>query len=468
MTEERVFERKIYGKLREWFDGPYEEALMIEGARQVGKTYVVRRFLEQNRIDYFEMNFVEDDGYAAIFDGSLDVDRIIGSMVLAFEGFRPVPGETVLFLDEIQLCPNAVTALKMFVDDGRYRVIASGSLLGMTLKGMRSVPMGSVRYERMYSMDFDEFLWALGVSRDVTDMIRRSIRERTPFGSAVLKALDGHFSTYMAVGGMPKAVSAYTDSRDFRKVRSIQRDSMRDYRKDIANYADTKDKDRILACFDSIPGQLAKESTKFVFKYIDAEFVPTYDTYRASIDWMVDAAIVNVCNSVTAPSLPLETHTEDNKFKLYFHDTGLLVGSYGPEVAKSVLARDAHVNRGPIAENVVAECLAKYGKPIRYFATGSLEIDFITVMGGSAAAIEVKSGNNRRARSLKSLKDRFGVKRRMVLEMTDIHVDDEGIEHYPLFAAAYFDEMQPEPELKADDGPDEIAWLNSTVGDRKA
>lgn len=460
MDPPRNLRRKMHRKLVDWMGQPYTEALMILGARQIGKTFLIERFLEEECRSSYTLDFVKYPEYAAFFSGDLDVDSVLGRISLYIPDFDPVPGETVLFLDEIQLCPDAITSLKMFVDDGRYRVIASGSHLGLTLAEVRSVPVGRVRVEDMYSLDFDEFLWALGVSDSVTDGIRTAVRERTPLDPVVMNRIDDLFATFMVVGGMPAAVVEYLGSRDFRRVRDVQRDIIAGYRGDIARYTKARDRDKVLACFDSLPAQLAKDSAKFSYKVVDAEFVPSYSTYETSINWMIDAGMVYKCCNVTSPALPLEMFETEDQFKIYIHDTGLLVGMYGPDVARSVLTRDRRVNRGAIAENIVAECMAKCGKPVRYFATKTLEIDFVTAMGMEVAAVEVKSGNNTRAKALRSLKDRYGVRRRILLERTNIYTDADGIEHYPLFAAAYLDEMQPEPELKDRAGQDAVDDLN--------
>lgn len=443
----RVLKRKIHKELGAWLDGPYEKALQIEGARQIGKSYVVESFLRPRCRSFLKIDFIEDETSTEIFEGSLEVDAVISRIRLRFMDFVPVPGDTILFFDEVQMCPNAVTSMKMFVDDGRFRVVSSGSLLGINLKKFASQPVGRVKYLTMHSLDFEEFLWALGLDEEQTDSIRDMVRERRPFGSSMLRSLNGYFSVFMAVGGMPEAVAKYLDTQDFAKVRDVQRTLVEGYRRDVMQYAEQSDRDKIISCFDAIPAQLSKESSKFVFSLVDSEFVPRFNTYSTSINWMVLASMVNICYNVTSPALPLESFRQDNQFKLYMHDTGMLTSMFATDLVKSIFSRDTRVNRGPIGENIIAECLVKCGIPIFYFGTHSFEIDFVVDIGLSPVAIEVKSGNNRQAKSLRSMKEKYGVKRRILFEETDIRMDDEGIEHYPMFVAAFADALYTPPAI---------------------
>lgn len=446
MESPRILRRKMHSRLVDWMVQPYTEALVILGAGRTGKTFLVERLLEESCPSSCILDFERYPEYSGFFSGDPDVDSIIDRISLYIPGFDPRPGETVLFLDGIHLCPDAVASLTRFVDDGRFRVIAAGSIRGPVMTYVRSLPVSRVRVEDMHSLDFDEFLWALGANGSDTESIRASVRDRAPIDPDVLARLDDLFAAFMVVGGMPEAVAEYLGSRDLKRVRDVQRDILAGYRAEIARYTGARDRDKTMACFDSIPAQLAKESTKFSYRAVGAGYVPSYRTYGASIDWMIDAGMVRKCCNVASPALPLESLESEDQFKVYLHDTGLLVSMYGPDAARSVLARDPGVNRGAIAENAVAECMAKCGMKAWHFSTKTLEVDFVTAMGAEAAAVEMKSGNNTRAKALRSLKDRYGVRRRILLERTNIRSDPEGIEHYPLFAAAYIDEMQPEPE----------------------
>lgn len=455
VTREVMLKRKIYRKIDEWMKRPQKDALVIRGVRQVGKTFLIEKYLKDNCSNYQKLDFVENKELADIFKGNLDADTISNGLRLYFPNI--IPDKTILFFDEIQVCPHAWTSLKYLALDGRFRIIASGSLLGLLHKKSKSKtesepesdsnPVGYAEFMDMYPLDFEEFLWALGLDENQTADIKSNIAERRPYSEAVLKRLDEYFSIYMIVGGMPEAVAEYVSTKDFQSVNRVQRMILDGYRMDVTRYAPDSDKGKILACFDSMPAQLSQESKKFSYKLIESDLTPAYRTYEGAIDWMRDAAIVYLCSNISAPAEPLKQNKLDNQFKVYMCDTGLLVCMLGINTVKSIMSGDTRVNRGAVAENVVADGIRRSEAELVYFRKGSLEIDFITVLGSSVSAIEVKSGNNRKSRSLDSLKEKYGVKRRMKFEKSNIWTDDKGIEHYPLFTSSFIDALAPKPRI---------------------
>lgn len=445
--EETMLKRKLAQQLLAWKDAPYHDALVVAGARQVGKTYLVDKFIKDNYPNHLKLDFMVHPELNQVFEKNLDVDRIMFQLSMLFPDFKAVPHECILFFDEVQLCPDAVASLKSFVKDGRYRVIASESVLGLTYKKVRSNPVGSARTIELDPLDFEEFLWAVGFDERITAEIKRNIRERNPYDDTTLDTLNDYFSIYMIVGGLPEAVNEYLTTKNFQNIRTIQNKILEGYRTDVKQFADVKDYDKIMACFDSIPLQLSKESKKFSYKLIDSDYVPTYRTYESSINWIKDAGLILLCTNLTAPSEPLEQYAVDTQFKTYFFDTGLLVCLYGAEVAKAIMSGDTRVNRGAVTENIVAQELHHNGLNLHFFKIETMEIDFIVTLGMSVAAIEVKSGNNKRAKSLRSIKDNYKVKRRIKFEKTNIYLDKEGVEHYPLFACSFSKELSPEPEV---------------------
>ncbi|MCQ2071349.1 MAG: DUF4143 domain-containing protein, partial [archaeon] len=430
-----------------WKNSEYRECLLVKGARQVGKTYVIDRFLDDNYPNHLKIDFSLDTGMIGVFDGDLDIDRIIADISIRNPGFRPVPYETVLFFDEIQLCRRARSSLKSFVTDGRYRVIASGSLLGLTYKkdgrdeDVDILPVGYERSVCLKPMDFEEFLWAIGVDIQAVDHIRGCIRSKSPLSTPTVDRISRYFNVYTVVGGMPEVVCRYLDTKNFDDVRQVQLKILAGYRDDIKKYADRKDQDKIAASFDSIPVQLSQDNKKFRYSVVDADYVPTYATYESGINWMSDASIVERTFNLTAPSNPLPQFVNRKHFKIYMGDTGLLTCMLGIDTVHGIMAGDSRVNKGAVAENIVAQCISACGLPLYYFSNNGLEIDFILSLRGMVTAIEVKSGNNTKAKSLKSIHDNYRVKRRIKLEKTDIYVDNDGIEHYPLFACAFIDSM---------------------------
>ena len=442
-----MLKRKMYDSLVSWSKGPYKSVPLIAGARQVGKTFIVREFMRDTYENVIELNFLQHEEYREIFKGDLDIDTLITEISVRVPRARFVPGKTVLFLDEIQYCPDARTAFKFFVEDGRFRVIASGSLLGIRQSEPRSNPVGYCDEMKMHPLDFEEFLWAMGMEQEIISKISANVTDKHPFSKTVLDAMERYFHIYMIVGGMPEVVNDYIASKDIQSVRRVQRKIVNGYRDDIAKYADQKDKDKIRACFDSIPNQLSKEYKKFMYSEIEADFQPASRTYERSIDWMVDAAMVTPSYNLESPKEPIEEGVKDGQFKIYLVDTGLLTYMLGINVAKSILSGDTRVNRGAVTENIVCQCMVSCGMVPHYFNNGSLEIDFITVMGPNVGAIEVKSGNNKQSKSLASVKTKYKVARLVKFEEGNISIDESGIEHYPLFACGFIRSLFPDPRV---------------------
>ena len=450
-----MLKRKITSYLEKWKDSPYKECPLIRGARQIGKSYIVEKFMQDNFESYLTIDFSRDRSLRSLFDGDLDIDRIMDDICIHFPGFKPIPGKTAILLDEIQYCSAARTSLKFFVLDGRYRVIATGSSLGMILREENDPsppeddlePVGYEKEYAMYPLDFEEFLWNMGMEDAAVDSIRRRIHDRVRFGDGICDRLTRLFKIYTVVGGMPEAVQTYVDTSDMDAVRNVQKKIVEGYRNDIARYVDEKERDRILSLFDSIPSQLCEENTKFMYSRIESISIPTYDTYSKGINWLCEARIAAMCKNLSQPALPLERNAMNKSFKLYMNDSGLLAGMMDPSISKAVLKDDHRVNRGAIMENRVFSCIQSCGYTPYFFSNNHLEIDFIVNISNNVSAMEIKSGNNKRARSLHSIKENHGVKRRMKFELSDIFVDEDGVEHYPLFACAFADALKGNSDM---------------------
>ncbi|MBR3475931.1 MAG: ATP-binding protein [Candidatus Methanomethylophilaceae archaeon] len=446
-------ERKITRDLKLWKEGGRREALLIKGARQVGKTYVVDEFLYSEFPVFLKIDFHERPDLKGIFEGDLSADSLISKMELMVPGFRMVPFQTAIFLDEIQFCPNARVSLKYLASDERIRVIASGSLLGLNYSKVDSYPVGYERTIVLHPMDFEEFLWAVGIEKEAIDSMRARISERKPLGKALVDAMESYYRMYVAVGGMPEAVSEYLKSNDYRAAREVQKKIVEGYRNDIGKYSHAKDRNRIFAVFDSVPSQLSRENKKFMYSKVGGTKPATYDSYAAALQWLTDAGVCLKCVRLNDPNLPLETGADPEAFKLYINDTGLLASMMSEDVAHAILTGDVRTNRGSVIENAVASALESKGHRLYYFSSKNFEIDFITAMRGAVAAIEVKSGNNRRSKSLDSMKAKYGTKRRMKFEITDIAVAEDGVEHYPLFCCQFLDSLY-EPYGTVSEMPD--------------
>lgn len=440
--------RKIAGTIEEWSTSGRKTVLLIRGARQTGKTYSVDEFGKRYE-NYLKIDFSVDSESRTAFHGDLSVDEIVLRLSAIHPGFEFVPDKTLIFFDEIQECPEARTSLKQFAIDGRYRVIASGSLLGLKMREVTLPPTGYVEYIDLGPMDFEEFLWALGLPQPPIDEVRKSIRSREAVDDSLYTVFSRYFLRYIAVGGMPAAVLEYVNSKQLAPVMRIQRNILDSYIDDIRKHADPNIRSRTESCFKAIPRMLANENKRFMYSDVESDgpdrgYRLGSKYYEPAMDWLSMANISLTCNRVSEPHLPLEERSSDSLFKLYMIDTGLLASLYEPRTFSEIMKGNADVNMGAIAENAVAVALSLQGRKLFYYSSNEprREIDFITVINGGACAIEVKSGENRRCRSLNETMELYDIDG-IMFETRNIFTDEKGVRHYPLFAAAFMDSIDP-------------------------
>lgn len=432
-----MLERKITKTLIDWKKEEKKPCLLVRGARQVGKTYIIDNFAKNNYKNYIYINFELMPEYKKIFEGNLDIKTLIMKLEVTFPDKRIEPNETVLFLDEIQSCPNARTALKSFSLDGRIDVIASGSLLGLYYKEVSSYPVGYERVIDLYPLDFEEFLWGIGIKKETIEYAREAFKNKKSMDEYILKQLSEQFKMYILVGGMPKIVDEYVKTSSLSKVLTLQKAIIENYLMDVMKFAETTNKQKIINTFNSIPVQLSKKNKKFLYSNIkeDEENVGERK-YASSIEWLKDAGIINFCYNLSEPALPLMSNIKLNTFKIYMRDTGLLIAMLEEGTQKAILEDNLYINEGAILENVCSSEIAIRHKQLMYFERKSkLEIDFILNIDGKVTAIEVKSGNNKQAKSLNSIIENYKtVKRYMKFEKDcNVFIDEKNIEHYPLF-----------------------------------
>lgn len=440
--------RKITDKIREWASSGRRTALLIRGARQTGKTYSVNEF-GKGYEHYLKIDFSVDNESRSAFDSGLSVDEIVLRLSAIHLGFEFVPGKTLIFLDEIQECPEARTSLKQFAIDGRYRVIASGSLLGLKMREVTLPPTGYVDYIDLGPMDFEEFLWALGLPQPPIDEVRRSIRSSEPVDESLYAVFSRYYLRYIAVGGMPAAVREFVERKQLAPVTRVQRNILDSYIDDIRKHADPSIRARTESCFKAIPSMLANESKRFVYDDVVTEdpergYRLGFRYYEPAMDWLSMANISITCKRISEPHIPLEESVSDNLFKLYMIDTGLLASLYDPSTFSEILKGNTDVNMGAIAENAVAVAFSLQGRIPFYYSSiePRREVDFVTPVGGKACAVEVKSRENRRCRSLNDVMNRYGIGG-IMFETRNIFIDDKGVRHYPLFAASFMDSIDP-------------------------
>lgn len=440
-----MLRRKITNSLLKWKNDPHKKSLLVRGARQVGKTFAVDDFAKKNYGTYIYINFEENPQYASFFAGSRSVETIMRNISAEFKDADFIPGDTLIFLDEIQNCPNARVAFKFFSIDGRYDVIGTGSLLGVRYKEVSSYPVGYEDVLDMYSLDFEEFLWAMGMKNDIIDHVRTCLSKKEPIDQFILDRFNEYMRWHMVIGGMPQVVNTFIDTNHFGKVLSVQKRITGGYVDDIMKYASGLDKNRVRASFESIPQQLSKKNKKFIYADVEGRKDSRYETYGSSLSWLYDAGLIDFCYNLNEPALPLMSNRKNGIFKIYLRDTGLMISMMEGGLDKALLSNDLFVNEGGIAENLVADMLGKSGYPLTYFEkNGSLEVDFVLNLNGVASAVEVKSGNNKRSKSLSVvMSDKYRVKRGIKLENSNVFIDDGGVEHYPIFAAAFMDSLAP-------------------------
>jgi len=453
-----MLRRKVYDQLLEW-KGREHKSLVISGQRQVGKTFIVREFAKNEYDGVLELNFAENPDDKEIFQGSLSADSILQRLSVSHPDSDLVPGRTLLFLDEIQDCQEAYASLKYLTDDGRFDVIASGSMLGIRMPNISDsedqanilIPMGYEESITMYSLDFEEFLWAKGIKEDIIERVKRCIHDTVPMDEVILNRFNQYYREFMIVGGMPESVSEFISTCDFKGVNRILKELNMSCIRDINRYNTGLDVLKTTECYESIPDQLSETNKKFMYSRIKGEKSrKASDRYSENILWIKGAGYGNFCYMCRDISLPLRSKRDG--FKIYQSDTGMLVNRYGENCVKAVYKGDLSYNIGAIAENAVAEGLMKSGYLPRYHSItkgkNRMELDFVVETGDGICIIEVKSGKTRDAPSLGKAAKVYSAGRLVILCNDNIGTDDQGVLHLPLFAACFFRELEP-----AWDGP---------------
>lgn len=430
-----MLKRKIYDQLLSWKNNPDKMCLLVHGARQVGKTTIVEKFARENYENYVYINFDENPSHQQMFEEDFDVDVLIKQITLRIPRAKLIPGKSLLFLDEIQSCPRARTALKFFSIAKKFDVIASGSMLGLGYKDVPSYPVGYEDHLDMYSMDFEEFLWSNGVSEESISVIREYYLERKPLPEAMHQKMMEHFKEYIVVGGMPRVVSEFVNTKNYGNVLSLQRGIVRGYHDDIAKYAEGAEKAKAKACFLSIPKQLSKDYKKFQYSVVEKK--GTSRKFGGSLVWLHDAGIINYCYNLAAPELPLEGNARFDAFKVYMRDTGLLMSMLEDGSQKDIIDGNLGIYKGAIYENIIADIFAKAGKKLYYFERkGNIEIDFFIRMDGKATAVEVKSADNTKAKSMKTIIQDYGVKQGILLSSRNVE-HGQRILRLPIYMAMF-------------------------------
>ena len=427
--------RKIDDYLLAWRNREDKLPLIVKGARQIGKTESIFHFAQKNYENIVSINFVLEPKYKTILSDGYGVNEIIKNISLLDPSKKFIQGKTLIIFDELQEVPDIATSLKAFKLDGRFDVICSGSLLGINCKKIHSNSVGYKTDYEMFSMDFEEFLWAKGYTEIHIDNLLKHMQDGVPFSDTELAVYKKLFLDFCVLGGMPAVVKKYIETGTFSETLEIQRQIQLDYEEDIRKYAEGLDQTKIVSVYRNVPAQLAKENKKFQLSKIDKK--ARSREYMGCITWLEDAGVISICYCLNYPELPLKGNYDESKYKIYYPDTGLLIASLDEEAQEDLRAnKNLGVYKGALYENFVAEAFIKQGLGLYYYKkeSATLEEDFFVRTKDELVPVEVKANNNR-SRSLRKLISsdsysdiHWGIK----LADSNVGIDD-GICTFPYF-----------------------------------
>ena len=438
-----MFRRKIEQVLLDWKKNMDKMPIVIKGCRQCGKTFSVLDFARKNYGNVVYLDFFLNPQYKSIFDDSLEIDNILVNISTLLPNVRIVPGDTCFVFDEIQDCPRARTSLKFFKIDGRFDVICTGSLLGVS--GYRSqdpdddrfapVPVGYEKIVEMYPMDFEEWLWTNGIQEAVFRKLEDCLSSLVPVPEVIHRRMTQLLQQYVIVGGMPRAVTTFMETHNIQEVVSVQNAIIEGYKTDMLKYAPQPDKPRIRECFESIPKQLSRENKKFAYAQVRAN--GRGRDYQGSLQWIEDAGIIRKCYNLEIPELPLDGNAISEQFKVYMADTGLFISMLERETAHDILNGNLFGYKGAIFENLIADIFGKMGRKLYYYRKDSgLEVDFVMRYDGECTLVEVKasSGNVKSTKTILAHPEKYHVSRAIKLGNYNIGTSDQ-ITTLPLYMA---------------------------------
>ena len=431
--------RKLIENLLNWKKNNRNKPLIIYGARQVGKTYLVREFAKENYEYLYEINFELDKNARDLFKGNLTIENLFMQLSSYNAKVPIIEGKTLLFFDEVQICPDVLTSLKSFAMDGRFDVIVSGSMLGIIMGNVSSYPVGYVETFNMKPMSFEEFLWAKGYTEELIKYYETFYKEEKMMPEAIHEKLNELFLQYVVVGGMPEVVDIFVKTLDVRQVIEAQKRILNDYYKDLAKYASKHIKEKVRECYDSIPDQLAMENKKYQYKVVKNGGNARY--YATSIKWITDSGLAQQIYRLKTFDRPLRAYRDPQSFKLYYNDTGLLLAMYDGNPQFEILNGNAGIFKGGIFENVIAQTLLQNNMPLYYYRRDErLEIDFVTVLNNEIIPIEVKSGNNTKSISLNNIIEKNNIKYGIKLSLNNVNCSHSKIKCYPLYMSIFIKE----------------------------
>lgn len=437
-----MLKRKIASYIREFYNNS-RNALLITGARQTGKTYSIREFGKTFK-NFVEINFVDMPEAVNVFAGAKNSNDIL-LRLSAITRTPLVKGETLVFFDEVQKCPDIVTAIKFLVDEGSYRYIMSGSLLGVELKDLRSEPVGYMGVKRCFRLDFEEFISNIGINENIINSLREAWENLNTVDNFLHSKLMELFRLYLVIGGMPAAVNKYIESNNLQEVMTVQQDIIRLYKRDIAQY-DPENKLYIEDIFDLIPPELNAKNKRFIMKRLNEN--AKFERYHNSFLWLKNAGVAIPVYNVEEPKVPLLLSRSRNLFKLFQNDIGLLAAQYSDGIQLRIITGDNDINFGSIYENAVAQELTAHGlNPYYYNNKKRGELDFIVEMGGNVLPIEVKSGKDYQThRALSNIMecDEYGIPRAVIFNNDNMKIDGKLV-YAPIYMAMFLQKKDDAP-----------------------
>ncbi|MCR5316190.1 MAG: ATP-binding protein [Bacteroidaceae bacterium] len=444
-----MINRKVDKELRSFLMND-KRSLLVTGARQVGKTFSIRQAAKDCFEHVVEINFIEQPSAVQMFNGVTDAKELL-LRISAFSRKTLIPGKTLIFFDEVQECKEIVTAIKFLVDEGSYRYVMSGSLLGVELKDIRSIPVGYMSEKEMYPLDLEEFAEAIGISKEVIAHLRECYEQRKPVDDFIHERMMEMIRLYLVVGGLPAAVQKYMDTNNLRRVYDEQRDIIKTYKRDITKY-DPDHKLQIEEIYNLIPPELNAKNKRFILKELNAK--ARYSRYASGILWLKDAGVALPTYNIEEPRLPLLLNKQHNLFKLFLNDVGLLAAAYGGNIQLQLLSKESNINYGAIYENLVAQELYAHGFPIDhdlfYFSSKKQgELDFVAEYEGAVLPIEVKSGKDYdRHRALANVmqNEEYNIPFAIVFCQNNVQTSDKVV-YLPIYMTMFLQQTTPEETL---------------------
>lgn len=423
--------RKILNDLMKWKENPHKKPLIIKGARQVGKTYIIREFAQEAYEDLVEINFERDLEFIDLFKKTHNPKDILQYLEVAFMD-KNFDQNTLFFMDEIQACSDALTSLKFLAESFPCDIICSGSMLGVAIANSTSFPVGYIETWQMYPLSFMEFIEALGMKENVIQSLNDCLLNNLPVMEVLHNKMNDLFKEYMVVGGMPEVVNKYIETKSFKETLLVQRRIVSDYLNDMVKYADGSERIKVRECYQSIPLQLAKENKKFQYKLVKSGGNARY--FDASLNWLKDSGLVNLTYRLKTISKPLEIHKESAVFKVYMADTGLLVSQFDESVVKELLNGNLGVFKGALYENIAAQILSVHERELYYFEPNtSSEIDFIIYYQGEICPLEIKAGRNTVSKSFTNFVEKYNSQYAFRLSQKNIGTSKEKVSYVPLY-----------------------------------